>query len=211
MWEIARHGNRAAEGEGQSLLDTLKYEMLRHSVLHADETLLRCWRRARRRRTVPASGRTARACSKTSSPVVYDFAPSRVKELGRAFLQQDNQPRRGKLVCDDFSGYMASFAQGVTEVGCAAHARRKFFDFHVNTGSAVAEQALRYFGELYEIEHDVRTLDTSRRLRLRQERSRPLADSMHAWMLAQRLRATKGTGLARALDYSLKRWSALTR
>ena len=75
----------------------------------------------------------------------------------------------------------------------------------------MAEQALRYFGELYEIEHDVRTLDTSRRLRLRQERSRPLADSMHAWMLAQRLRATKGTGLARALDYSLKRWAALTR
>lgn len=38
-----------------------------------------------------------------------------------------------------------------------------------------------------------------------------MADSLHAWMLAQRLRATDGTGLARALDYSLKRWAALTR
>ena len=30
-------------------------------------------------------------------------------------------------------------------------------------------------------------------------------------MLAQRLRATEGTGLARARDYSLRRWAALTR
>lgn len=114
-------------------------------------------------------------------------------------------------MCDDFSGYKASFAQGVTEVGCAAHARRKFFELHANTGSTVAEQALRFFGELYEIEREARTLDTSQRLRLRQEKARPLADSLHAWMLAQRLRATDGTGLARALDYSLKRWAALTR
>ena len=30
-------------------------------------------------------------------------------------------------------------------------------------------------------------------------------------MIAHRLRATDGTALARALDYSLKRWIALTR
>lgn len=63
-------------------------------------------------------------------------------------------------MCDDFSGYKASFAQGVTEVGCAANARRKFFELHANTKSAVAEQALRFFGELYEIEREVRTLHT---------------------------------------------------
>ena len=71
----------------------------------------------------------------------------------------------------------------------------------------MAEQALRYFGELYEIERETRNLNTSQRLRLRQEKARPMADSM----LAHRLRATDGTGLARALDYSLKRWAALTR
>lgn len=39
-------------------------------------------------------------------------------------------------------------------------------------------------GELYEIEREVRALDTHERLRLRQEKARPLADSLHAWMLA---------------------------
>ncbi|MFM9928419.1 IS66 family transposase [Variovorax sp. H27-G14] len=195
----------------QPLVDALKDEMLRHSVLHADETPVAM--------LAPGKKKTHRAYLWAYCPgvfedlkaVVYDFAPSRAGEHARAFLQQDSQPWRGKLVCDDFSGYKASFAQGVTEVGCAAHARRKFFDVHANTKSAVAEQALRYFGELYEIEREVRALDTHERLRLRQEKARPLADSLHAWMLAQRLRATDGTGLARALDYSLKRWAALTR
>ncbi|AOV05341.1 IS66 family transposase [Delftia tsuruhatensis] len=195
----------------QPLVDALKDEMLRHSVLHADETPVAM--------LAPGKKKTHRAYLWAYCPgvfedlraVVYDFAPSRAGEHARAFLQQDNQPWRGKLVCDDFSGYKASFAQGVTEVGCAAHARRKFYELHANTGSAVAEQALRFFGELYEIEREARTLDTSQRLRLRQEKARPLADSLHAWMLAQRLRATDGTGLARALDYSLKRWAALTR
>ncbi|OAK61413.1 hypothetical protein A3K87_21020 [Variovorax paradoxus] len=65
-------------------------------------------------------------------------------------------------------------------MGCAAHARRKFYELHVSAGRAVAEQALRLFGELYGIEREARTLDTSQRLRLRQEKARPLADSLHA-------------------------------
>jgi hypothetical protein len=180
----------------QPLVDALKYEMLRHSVLHADETPVAMM--------APGKKKTHRAYLWAYCPgafedlkaVVYDFAPSRAREHARAFLQQDNQPWRGKLVCDDFSGYKASFAQGVMEAGCAAHAQRKFFELHANTQSAVAEQALRFFGELAEIEREARTLDTHQRLRLRQERTRPLADSLHAWMLAQRLRATDRTSLA---------------
>ena len=195
----------------QPLVDALKDEMLRHSVLHADETPVAM--------LAPGKKKTHRAYLWAYCPgvfedlkaVVYDFAPSRAGEHARAFLQQDNQPWRGKLVCDDFSGYKASFALGVTEVGCAAHARRKFFELHANTGSAVAEQALGFFADLYEIEREVRRLSTAERLQRRQDKARPLADSLHAWMLAQRLRTTDGTGLARALDYSLKRWTALTR
>src|SRR3546814_9170523 len=58
--------------------------------------------------------------------VVYDFSPSRAGEHARNFLGQWN----GKLVCDDFAGYKASFQQGITEIGCLAHVSRKFFDLH---------------------------------------------------------------------------------
>ncbi|BDT65873.1 IS66 family transposase ISBcen19 [Comamonadaceae bacterium OS-1] len=68
-----------------------------------------------------------------------------------------------------------------------------------------------FFGELYAIEQEVRGLDAQQRTAVRQEKARPVADALHTWLLAQRVRATDGTALARALDYSLKRWAALTR
>ncbi len=36
-------------------------------------------------------------------------------------------------------------------------------------------------------------------------------DAFHAWMIAQRERVHEGLGITKALDYSLKRWAALSR
>src|SRR5690606_38483782 len=92
-----------------------------------------------------------------------------------------------------------------------AHARRKFFDLHTANQSQLAAQALDYIGELYAIEREAKLLHTRERWRLRQEKAKPIADKLHAWMLAQRSRVPDGSGTAKALDYSLKRWVALTR
>jgi transposase len=117
----------------------------------------------------------------------------------------------GALVCDDFSGYKASFGAAITEVGCMAHARRKFFDLHVSNKSEIAQQALTYIGQLYEIEREVKHLKPDERCRIRKDKSKLLVDALHQWMLLQRQRVTDGTATAKALDYSLKRWVALTR
>jgi hypothetical protein len=36
-------------------------------------------------------------------------------------------------------------------------------------------------------------------------------DRLHAWMIAQRDVVPEGSAISRALDYSLKRWAALSR
>ncbi|WP_176026306.1 IS66 family transposase, partial [Robbsia andropogonis] len=118
---------------------------------------------------------------------------------------------QGKLVCDDFSGYKASFAQGVTEIGCMAHARRKFYELHTSNKSQIAEEALQHIGQLYEIEREVHDLEPDERHERRQRRSRPIADALHTWMLLQRQQVSEGSAIAKALDYSLRRWEALTR
>jgi transposase len=46
---------------------------------------------------------------------------------------------------------------------------------------------------------------------IRQDKSRRIADALHGWMLAQRSQVANGGATAKALDYSLKRWQALTR
>lgn len=100
---------------------------------------------------------------------------------------------------------------GSLTIGCMAHARRKFFELHASSKSQLAEQALQYIGQLYDIERQVKDLPADDRRRIRQEQARPLADTLHQWMLAQRQRVPEGSATAKALDYSLKRWGALTR
>ncbi|AZE56906.1 Mobile element protein [Pseudomonas synxantha] len=91
------------------------------------------------------------------------------------------------------------------------HARRKFFELHATTTSKLAEQALRYIRLLYEIESEARDLELDLRCRIRQEKAVPEMDMLHAWMSAQRNLVPEGSAISRALDYSLKRWAALSR
>jgi len=49
------------------------------------------------------------------------------------------------------------------------------------------------------------------RLALRQRCARPVAEALHAWMVLQRSRVNDGSSIAKALDYSLRRWTALIR
>ncbi|APC19517.1 hypothetical protein BLL42_27700 (plasmid) [Pseudomonas frederiksbergensis] len=92
-----------------------------------------------------------------------------------------------------------------------AHARRKFFDLHATNKSQIAEKALHYIAALYEVEREVRELDPCDRQRIRQEKAAPIIDALHTWMIAQRQLVPEGSAIAKALDYSLKRWIALTR
>ena len=133
---------RAAGAAGRSAEGEL---LLGCQVLHADETPVAM--------LAPGKGKTHRAylwayAARASEPikaVVYDFTPGRSGEHARAFLGHDSEQREhdqvawtGHLVCDDFSGYKALFALGVTEVGCMAHARRKFFELHAANQSSIA-------------------------------------------------------------------------
>ena len=197
----------------QPLVYALRAELLKHSVLHADETPVAMLK--------PGNRKTHRAylwsyCTTTYSEtkaVVFDFADSRAGQHARDFLGLPGEGGgwHGSLVCDDFSGYKACFEMGVTEAGCLAHARRKFHELWVNHQSTIGERALKFFIQLYDIECEVRELDAAHRKRIRQERSRPVADAMHLWLTEQRKKVPEGSATARAIDYSLGRWQALTR
>ena len=191
----------------QPLVDALKAQMLQHRVLHADETPVQMLK--------PGNGKTHRAYLWAYAPgafegmksVVYDFCESRAGEHARAFLGE----WRGSLTCDDFSGYKALIASGVTEVGCLAHARRKFFDLHAANKSQIAEFALQQFAKVYDIEREAKEISADERKAMRQRHTQPVLDALHQWMLLQRQKVPEGSATAKALDYSLRRWVALTR
>lgn len=196
----------------QPLVGAMRSELLAQPVLQADETPVAM--------LDPGAGKTHRAylwtyCGtvwSTGKLVVFDFAEGRAGRYPAQFLRHPGENAwRGTLVCDDYSGYKALFANGVAEAGCLAHARRKFHELWANHKSVVGQQALALFARLYEVEREVADLPEDERRRIRQNKGKPIADALHAWLTAQRQKVPPGSATARAIDYSLTRWAALTR
>ncbi len=168
----------------QPLVDALTAELLRQPALHADETPVAMLKRAGQR-----DGKTHRA-------YLWSYCSTQFSPL--------------QAVVFDFAGYKACFELGVIEAGCMAHARRKFHELWANHGSQVGEQALKFFGQLHEVERTAANADSASRLEARKT-ARPLADALNQWLRQQLQRVPDGSATARAIDYSLKRWAALAR
>jgi transposase len=191
----------------QPLVEALKASLLGRKVLHADETPVAM--------LDPGAGKTKRAylwsyCTtvyEAAQGVVYDFAESRAGQHARDFLGS----WQGILVCDNYSGYKQLLTQGIVDAGCMAHSRRKFHDLYANHQSQVAEAALPFYSHLYQIERRAADLTAEERRQLRQSESRPIAQALMNWMVAQRQLVPDGSAIAKAIDYSLNRWAALTR
>jgi transposase len=189
------------------LADALREFILRHSVIHADETPVAL--------LAPGHGKTKRAyvwVYRTTNfvaqrAVLFDFTASRAGEHPRRVLEGFG----GTLVTDDYSGYFGLQAQGVVAALCWAHARRKLFEAHKFNGSTIAGQAVTLIAKLYEIEREARELEPEARWLLRQQRSRPIVDALHVWLTEQRQKLANADVTARAIDYSLSNWRALTR
>ena len=149
--------------------------------------------------------------------VVYDFAQGRGSEHPNAFLNGF----KGKLICDGYNGYKPLFGRGVIEVGCMAHARRKFHELHVTGQSLISIEALELFQTLYAVEREIdeqfernqtpMPRDAQIVRQIRQQKAKPVADKLYAWLQEKRLGTTKNASITKAIEYCLKRWQALTR
>jgi hypothetical protein len=84
---------------------------------------------------------------------------------------------------------------------------------HANHRSEIAEEGLRYFAGLYEIEREARELklDAKGRHQLRQQRSKPIAEGLRQRLTRQRGQVPDGSATRKAIEYSLGRWAALIR
>jgi len=182
--------------------------VLSAKVLHADETPVRM--------LDPGAGKTAKAYvwayargEHDGTPgVIYDFCTGRGSKYPADFLAAWT----GTLSCDDYGGYDIVFKrEGCIEAGCLAHARRRFDELAKANASPVAMQAIQRIARIYHVESQAREMTVEARLAHRQQFSQPLWDGLHAWMTLERTRVPDGGGIAAALDYSLKRWSALSR
>ena len=146
----------------------------------------------------------------TEHPViVYDYTATRERAGPEEFLKG----YRGYLQADAYAGYDAFFkdpARGLFEVGCWGHARR-YFHKALESDQSRMGPGLLLIAQLYRVEEQARSLTSEQRLRLRQLRSRPILDKLHNYLLEIQAEVLPKSPEGRAVRYTLKNWTALTR
>jgi len=94
---------------------------------------------------------------------------------------------------------------------CAAHARRRYEELAREGTSPLAEEAIRRFARIYEVEGELKGMSDEARKALRQELAKPLWDKLREWLELERRLVADGGAAAEAIDYTLNHWAALTR
>lgn len=149
---------------------------------------------------------------------VYDYTPDHSgvgpSRIFKGFF--------GYLQADAYSGYDALFQSGkIIEVGCWMHARRKFYE--ARTSDPVRSHlVLAWIVGLYEIEEDAKKTRKkhpewddaawhAHRYVLRLQKSSPILDAIHAWLLAERSKVLPKSPIGEAISYASNHWCALIR
>ena len=194
------------------LTDALATDVLASDTLHADDTPVPV--------LAPGVGKTRTGRLWAYVRDERPFAGSR-PPAALFFYSSDRKgehPQRhltrfeGVLHADGYAGFNGLFETGrITEAGCWAHVRRKFFDVHVANGSPIAKQALDRIAALYAIEAAIKGLPPDERRQRRQAESLPLAQSFKAWAQQTVPKLSTKSELANAFRYTLARWPALCR
>jgi len=202
----------------EPLYEAQKRFVLQARVLHADETPVAMLDPGRGKTKRAYVWAYARGAFDRLAGVVYEFCPGRGAQYPISFLQgkeghDARPPWQGTLVRDEYAAYDSVIAGRADRVaaGCLAHARRHFHELAKSNASDIATEALRRIAAIYRVESELAGLDAEERLRMRQAVTRPLWEELHGWLLLEKSRVPDGGATAKALNYSLNAWPALTR
>jgi transposase len=138
------------------------------------------------------------------------------RDRGGEHPEQHLSGYAGLMQADAYAGFNRLYEAHrkpapLIEAACWAHGRRKFFDLAYLNKAPIAAAAVERINVLFAIEREINGMTPPERVRVRNERSRPLIIDLQTWLREQRARVSKHSDTGKAIDYSLKRWDAFTR
>ena len=183
--------------------DLLKERLLQNEYIQADETTLQ---------VLKEKGKKASA----KSYIWLGRGEDRYKVVYMHYANNRNAQTPADLFCgfngylqtDGYSGYnkLVSSAN-ITQLGCWAHARRRFADILKSSVSdkeskALANEAVILIRKLYKIEKEIKDDPPDKKTHIRKEKSKYIIDTIEAWKDANFFKAqTMGGAIAKAFTY----------
>ena len=204
----------AAAATLMPLVEAIRAHVLAAQRIHADDT------------TVPvlAKGKThtGRLWSyvRDDRPFAGPDPPAAIffysRDRGGEHPERHLTTYAGLMQADAYAGFNRLYDAGrkpgpIIEAACWSHARRKLYELAQLKQAPIAIEAVKRIDALFAIEREINGAAPERRLAVRNERSRPLIIALQAYLREQRAKLSGKSETARAIDYSLKRWPALTR
>ncbi len=199
----------------QPLLNAMETQLLTFPVIHCDETVVQILKEPDKSAT-SKSYMWVRVGGPSTQPIrLFHYAPSRSGSVVSELLEG----YQGYLQTDDYAGYNAVAAnKGVTQLGCWAHARRKFIEAQKVTKTSKtkkmnnvskADMAISLIAKLYAIEKTIKDADAETRHKIRQQQAIPQLQKIRSW-LDKTLHSTLPKGLlGKAVSYLDKNWHKL--
>ena len=183
----------------------MKQELLTHSVIHADETVVQVLKENGK----PATSESrmwlyASAALIRHQVRLFEYQPHRSGKRPVAFLNGFT----GALVTDGYQGY--NLLTKVTHCGCWSHARRKWREAMPEGATAKTSKAavgFQYCNKLFAQERKCAAYKPKYRQEYRQNRELPLLEEYYAWL--NTVHPEKGSKLEEAVRYSLNQSSSL--
>jgi transposase len=141
--------------------------------------------------------------------VLFDYNPSRaghvITELLAGF--------KGYLQCDGLNSYDVLEKEGITRLGCAMHARRRFEQAAVDgaqSGKSLGEKGLEYFKKLYDLEEEIKEKSINEKMKRRLEIAEPIWSEMKEWCAGMLFKVPAKSKIGNAFSYFINEYEYLT-
>lgn len=183
----------------------MKQELLTHSVIHADETVVQVLKEDGKPATTESRMWLYASAALLRHQVrLFEYQPDRSGKRPEAFLKGFD----GALVTDGYAGY--NQVAKVTHCGCWAHARRKWREAMPDGATVKTSKAavgFQYCNKLFAQERKCASYQPKYRQEYRQNRELPILEEYFAWL--NTVHPEKGSKLEEAVRYSLNQKQAL--
>jgi len=185
------------------LIDKLSTIQMNSGYIQADETTLQVLNEKNKK--AKQKSYIWLKASKDKHPIVLMHYSSNRNEKTAEYLFENFT---GYMQTDGYSGYnIVANKEEVTQLGCWAHARRKFADI-VKSGASdanskkYAQEFVERVAKLYKIEKDIKDDPPNKKKQLREEKSLPIIKEIEQWCEKHFLHAHAiGGSIARAFTY----------
>lgn len=202
---------KSSEHHLKPLYDLMHRELVSKSVLHADETVLEVLCEPGRDATNDSYMWLYRTSGDSVPIVLYDYKPGRSGDYPKEFLKGF----KGYLHTDGYAGYhkLSESKDGkpadVIQVGCWAHARRKWDEAlkgvtdKEGVNAINIQTGLEYCNTLFRLEKELKELSPEERYARRIEEAKPVIEAYFGWVKSMESKVVPKSLIGQAVTYSI--------